>query len=58
MTNFKCVFCSESMEIPRSLRGKVNPVTFAFWHDDCVDNPKYKLTDEQRKFYHKTGNEF
>ena len=58
MTNFICVFCGEKMEIPQSLRGKVNPVTFAFWHDDCVDNPKFKLSDEKKRFYHNSGQGF
>ena len=58
MTNFNCMFCGDKMEIPANLRGKVNPVTNLFWHEDCIDNPEYELTLDQKIFYHKTGVSF
>jgi len=58
MTNFKCVFCDEKMEIPKELRGKINPVTNVFWHENCPDNPEFGLNIEQKIFWAKQGTRF
>jgi len=58
MTNFKCLFCGEKMTVPSEVRKVASPVTNRFWHEECPDNPEYKLTYEQKLFWAKIGTSF
>ncbi len=58
MTNFCCAFCGEKMLIPKEIKKEVNPVTFVFWHEECLDNPKFGIPIETRKMYQKIGVSF
>ena len=46
------------MDIPPDVKKEVSTVTHVFWHEDCVENPKIDLTDDQRKFYRTQGRGF
>lgn len=58
MTNFNCMFCGEKMLIPKDIKKKISPVTHLVWHEDCISNPEYELSYEQKVFYMQTGTRF
>ena len=58
MTNFKCVFCGDKMDIPKEVKKEVSPVTHVFWHTECVEDPRLPMTESQREFYRTTGQVF
>jgi len=58
MTNFNCLFCGDKMIVPPEVRKVASPVTNLFWHEECIDNPKYKLTYEKKLFWLKIGTSF
>ena len=43
------------MDIPKEIKKISSPTTHVYWHEECIHNPEFKLSREDKVFWLKMG---